>query len=547
MNFSNCDLLTLSSESRFLGDGIFRIGRTTNLTIEGNVLDLTNLQGVSGVLSGVESLINTANDFQPVILNGINFGSGKVNSLSFNNGNYVRSTRYTCSISVFDSGNLYNMTGSYYSGLQNIFNVPQNNTPLIRNLQETFSFQVNRANEYSYDYQCSVGLYSGIGTNPLQTAINVVSGLFYSSPPFGFINNQWSGFYQKQGKTYVTENYNLITNEVNIGKRFQMISNSGCYGIQLKHTMQTNEDGITSVQENGEIQGVCNPIYASALSGIAAEVPKSFGRCSGMFYYYIPSGSYQLNTEPISKNTILDSFNGKINYTIAYTNNPFFYTGYYWEYTQSIEEQPDTIINVSENGLIRGYGKLNTPEKFNRAVSGYNVVVSGIPQRASGFYFDYTSGYAPLHLLNNTQGRSPYRGEITYSQILTDDLTFVDDPYVQKSTVVINKILPKHIFQAYNILNQKEIVQMGSNTELEQSQIQISLNTHRTAIFNRDYFLAYCQAICLNYKTQLGAYSNVFYRDVNYNFSDIQGNFDFSLTYLGAKAKAYDDLNLDWP
>ncbi len=180
IDFQNADLLSLSSSNSFLGDGIFRIGRIANLTIEGNVLDLTNSAGVSGVLSGVQNLIYSSQDWQPVVLNGINFGSGKVNSWSFDAGTYVRSTRYTCQIQIFDSGNLYNMTGSYYSGLQSLFNNPATLTPLIRDLQETFNFNVSRENEYNYDYNVSLSLYSGIGTNPIQLAQNIASGLLYS-------------------------------------------------------------------------------------------------------------------------------------------------------------------------------------------------------------------------------------------------------------------------------------------------------------------------------------------------------------------------------
>lgn len=548
LNFQNADLLSLSSQNTFLGDGIFRIGRMVDLTIEGNLLTLSNQSGVSGIMSGVEQFLQDSIDWQPVILNGIDFGSGRVIGWEFDAGTWVRSTRYTCNIQVYESGDIFNMTGSYYSGLQDLFNNPATQTPLIRDLQESFDFEINRQNEYSYNYQVSLGLYSGVGSNPIQLAQNIASGLLFSSPPFGFINNQWSGFYQNSasGKTYFTENYNTITNQISVGKTFKILNRSGCYSILLKHSCQTNEDGITQVQENADILGFCQPIYNSALSGLQEELPKSYGRCSGMYEFYAPVSGYPLISEPISKNTTLNSFDGRINYTITYTTNPFYFnSGYYWEYTQSIAEDPATIINVSENGLVRGYGKLNTPEKFNRAVSGYNVVLGGVLPRASGFYFDFVGYNEPLHLIARDEGRSPYRGEVTYSREYTDDPTFIDDPYIQRSVITINQTLPKHIFGTYNVLNHKELVQIGGNTELAADTIQISLNTQRSGGFNLPYYIDYCKSICTGYKTGL-TYNNIFYRDAGYNFSDIEGNFDFSLTYLGASGKEFDDLNLGW-
>lgn len=545
INFSDCDILALQSKNNLLGTDIFRLNNTTSLTIDGWVLDLTNMQNVSGILSGVENLITSSQDFQPIILNNINFGSGRVLGWTFDAGTWVRSTRYSCQIEVYNSGNLYNLSGSYYSGLQPIFNNPNTQTPLIRNLDESFDFSLTREGVYSYSHQCSVSFYSGIGTNPLQLAINVASGLIYSTPPFGFINARYSGFYQNNSgkKTYV-ENYNLTTNEVSITENFSTLPPSGFYGVQFKQSCQTSEDGITNVTENTSIQGLVAPIYTSALSGLSIELPLSFNRCSGVYQFYAPTG-LSLNSSPISKNQVLNPFDGKIDFTITFTDNINYQTGYFWSYTQTIEEGNDTIVNVSENGLVRGFGKLNTDEKFNRAISGYNIVQSGILPRASGLYLDFVGYNSPLNITNRDEIRSPYQGTIEYTRQYTDDPTFVNDPLVQKSNVVINQILPKHIFKTYNLINKGQIVQMGNNTELGEDDLQISLNVLRSGSYNRDYYLNYCKNIALNYKNQV-PYSDIFYQNVNYTIDEINNNFNFNITYLGSSGKAYNDLNLGW-
>jgi hypothetical protein len=117
--FPNVSLLGLSQESRFFDAG-FHYSTTKNINIQGLVIDLTNSFGISGIWTGQEGItkvIQSAQDYQNLILNGVSFGSGKINSISFSPGLDVRTKTYNASLIIQDSGNLFNLTGFFYSGI----------------------------------------------------------------------------------------------------------------------------------------------------------------------------------------------------------------------------------------------------------------------------------------------------------------------------------------------------------------------------------------------------------------------------------------------
>lgn len=559
INFTNCDLLTYSSQNRFLGNGIFRYGSTKNLTIEGNILDLQNMQGVSGVFSGVQKIVKDANDFDLIILNGIDFGSGRVLSINFDAGTWVRSTRYQAQIEVYNSGNLFNLTGDYYGNLTGVLNNSSTQTPLIQSFDESYDFSQIKKGRIEVNHNFSFKFFSGI-TNPIDLAKQLAphfscTGILYANTPpaasiaTGLLYN--IDFYGvstgiiRSGEIYTTESYNTITNECAFTEKLYLDPSGKSYFIKSTQSVTTNEDGITTVVENGDIKGLIRNTYKSALSGYNQQIVGAYNRCLDVFNAYCDSSFYPLLNDPIAKQQTQNKFEGSISYSITFTNNPFYYTGYFWDYTQSISEDPDTIITVSEDGNVRGFGRLNTQEKFDKAISGYNVVKPGILGRANAFYLEFQGTSATLNLINRSETRSPYKGEISYSRQYNDDPNFVDDPFIKKVEVIINKTIPKHIFQSYSIVNNKELVQIGGNTDLAQDQLQIKLTTIPSGTFNRDYFLNYCRSICTGYKTGI-LYTDPFYRNVSYNFSDIEHTFDFELTYLSSSGKAFNDLSLNW-
>jgi hypothetical protein len=93
IDFSNCSVFSYSHTSEFLGD-IIHYRTTKNLSIKGSVYALTNTEGVAPIWSGISGLVSSAIDYDSILLNGVDFGSGRINSISFTEGNDVRKKDY---------------------------------------------------------------------------------------------------------------------------------------------------------------------------------------------------------------------------------------------------------------------------------------------------------------------------------------------------------------------------------------------------------------------------------------------------------------------
>src|SRR6478736_2249803 len=227
INFGNCELLSYDHQSNYFGE-IFHYRNIKNLTIQGYVLDLQNtFNTVSGVFSGVDQLINSSQDFQPIILGGRNFGNGKINSWSFDQGTWTRSTKYTCSVEIFQEGNLSNMSGAYYGDLSGILNESIVNIKFLDQLSENFSFNQSKNGLIEANHNLNIRFISGDdGINPIIRSKYLASKLLQGgtleySPSGGLLaTGLLYNLYFPTGliptgliipnKRYVTESYNSI-------------------------------------------------------------------------------------------------------------------------------------------------------------------------------------------------------------------------------------------------------------------------------------------------------------------------------------------------
>src|SRR5262245_21756633 len=117
LNFPNVNVLGLSQDSRFFDAG-FQYASFRRLSIAGTVNDLAATFGITGTWSGAEGMLNTIlynQNYQSLTINGVDFGSGRIENMSFDPGLDVKLKGYTADILVYDSGNLFNFTGLYYS------------------------------------------------------------------------------------------------------------------------------------------------------------------------------------------------------------------------------------------------------------------------------------------------------------------------------------------------------------------------------------------------------------------------------------------------
>jgi uncharacterized protein YuzE len=425
LSFPNVSLLGFSQESRFFGAG-FQYASFKKISIEGLLTDLTQYFGITGTWSGQNGLIKTVSnntDYQDLFINGISFGSGRIESISFDPGIDVRTKPYRANLLVYNSGNMFNFTGFYYSGID-ISNFSQLDT-----FNETYNFNQKLNGGYNYSHNANVKFISGAGQlNAIQAAQSLARTLFTGSN-LGMIF--YSGYTNKQGKRFFTESYNLISNSCAFQETFDFDSDQGNYSVLRTNSFILNENGIIDVSENGNIKGIENPNYQKALTAIAIETTGSYLRCSGIQSYYYPSGLI-LNTYPLVNGRTLDFFNNNIGYNLLYSNNPNNSGLYFWDYTQQLNRQ-DNITAIIESATIQGKGGDRTTA-FTNAQNGFLNIKSGIQGRIYNLYNSTATSGTP-HLENKNESYSPYQSKVNYSYQYSNDPNLVGDSGIRRIEV----------------------------------------------------------------------------------------------------------------
>jgi hypothetical protein len=256
MIFSDAELLTYTSQNNFLSDGEFRYGSTKIISIDSIVDTRSSNTDQSGVRESQEEimkLISGAYSFEKTIINGYDFGYGRIRSINYGasnafDSNQVRIGRNTFEIEISDSGdnNLYNMTGDHFVGLKEKFSKHH----LLEDFNEGFTFTNAEDGSYSYTHTVDAKYFSGAEvTDPIEEAKNLAEGIFEQDPSFGFLNSQRSGFYSREGKKYYSESYDLRSNNCSFTKNFECKPNLGGKNIYTSD-FSSDSDGWTATRGN---------------------------------------------------------------------------------------------------------------------------------------------------------------------------------------------------------------------------------------------------------------------------------------------------------
>ena len=116
MNFNNATLLTYNKRFEFLGNTT-RFKSVKDLTVQGLLLDLTNSDGVSGIIAQLRVFQTDNDNWQDIVLNGYGFGKGIITKVDFSEGNDIRTKTYTVSISIPETGDFSSLTTGDYSNI----------------------------------------------------------------------------------------------------------------------------------------------------------------------------------------------------------------------------------------------------------------------------------------------------------------------------------------------------------------------------------------------------------------------------------------------
>lgn len=404
--FSGRSLAT-SIENQFLGDNFGHYRQVHKHTFKGwiNSHHNSDFQGVKQSLSTMDDIMAAAHDKvtvgfsvigdEPGFKGGVgagiaevectpvNLGKGKITSIDFSeNPNPVRMGAYTIQFETYTSGSLSQMdfdTDVFPAGTKDEFQ-----TRRMQNLEdfsENFSFETAEDGAFSYSHSISMKYFSGeAGVDYVTQGQALASALFNAKAPknMPFVG-AYAGVYDSThylaAENRFDETYDLSNLNFSFTKKFSQLSTGDLAGNNSSHThsrsLTYDNAGVATVTENGTIQARKIKDLAgtqednlitdfNALVGVNYAL--SYTACNNLLAKTVSANldtsadTYSLATMPISVTKGYDPANLKLDYSVTFSNDAKYDTGYIREYTLNLSEDFDEkILTVSENGSFKQF------------------------------------------------------------------------------------------------------------------------------------------------------------------------------------------------
>lgn len=451
INFNNATLLSYSHSPKFLGEN-FVYAIEKQLAVKGVIADFYNTSGVSGVSSGLYALTNLAKSSDDIVLNGVNFGSGYIKNISVEEGNWVRRGEYTADILIVSTGDLYNMTGNYFTGLQNFTGL---SIHLMNDFSENFSLNLDSENNYNYEHSVSFGFENGLiygGADLL--AKQIASGIIGKEVPFNLISGR-SNFLS--GKKYYEESYDIINKKFSFNESLIKNVSGDIANANFSYSLRRDENGVTEVTEAIQILANQSPKFGTLKTKLAELKIGSYQRSQNFYANYLPGS---LNNFPITQGYDVNRFDGSIDFETVYTDNPFIDNRYNWSIETSVSTDSSYEIICSATLSVDGDGAPNTVKKYDNALYGYNQKKSTLLTKINNLYSGYLSintnrcsSGGTLNKKSETFVSSKYNGNIDYTVSYTNkDLNYNPDG-IEEETQSISEKYPLDIYTDYYINN----------------------------------------------------------------------------------------------
>jgi hypothetical protein len=430
--FNNVEVLGYDHQNNFFGERSLFYSSLRTISIRGYILDLTNDNGVKGVFTNTKEIIKLTQEFQEIIINSVNFGVGKVKSFSVDSGNWVRYTQYEATIEVLMEVPIADLNSKEFDGID----INNKSFNLIKSFSESFSLDFDTQNkvlggEHSIDIEYDadnkninlISLAQSLATELLKTipsSSNIAEGNYTTRNNYKVLNS---------------ENYNTITGKCGFRRTFSYstLNNNKNYSFVRTHSVEIDENGIATASENCSIKAEYDvpSLYENALAGYDEQVVGVYSRCNAVFQNYKTKFNIitDLNQQFISKSVQVNKFNGTINFTITFDNDPKkINSSYIWEYVSNLDRSENGVWSASENGSVKGNGKIGSNDKYDKAKIGWNAAKGGIFGRVTSFYNDEATNKigGTLKEINKTINRNKYEGFINYNFTYTDDPTVKD-------------------------------------------------------------------------------------------------------------------------
>lgn len=453
LEFNNVSLLSLDQESQYLGKA-FLYRNVRKFSIDGFFYVNNNTEGVGPIWQEIDNFLQGKHDFQEIRVNGKSFGIGKFISVNFQESNDVRLKRYTAELESYVEGDLSNMGNDFYQG------IVTTNWHLIPSISESFRCEKNDDGEKNYSHSVEVRFENQGDVNDAidlakQVAKNLIEALHVDGEGLYF---EYEDTLSR--KRYYEESINLIDGTYSVDESIRYSKAVNEYSLDLEHSIEISEDGITNVSEKGSIKSLAlEDRYSKLLTALKQEVINSKDRCHGVFDTHSVESvdKYELSQNFISLSKQINKFDATASYSVSYSNDPKINETYSLEFTQEIDKS-DGYYKVSENGRVAGFG-LDFDDKWANALAGWNNRKVLIESELIARYNDQGNSFLPLKPISKSNSYSRFGGTVEYSRAYTNDPSYVLEENIRRMEINIEDELPVEAYNAFEILNGREIVQ----------------------------------------------------------------------------------------
>jgi len=433
--FNNVELLGYTHQNNFFGEKSFNYSATKTISLQGFILDLQNSNGVDKIFNDVNQIKLLAKDFHNIIINNENYGTGKIVSLDFDSGNWVRTTRFNATIEILEEVPLQNLSSPEFDSL----NLEDKKFNLIRSFSETFSLDFDTQNKIlGGEHNIEIEYDADNKNINLISLAQILARELLKTVPTNIAEGNYNT--RSNYRSFNSENYNLIDGKCGFSKKFSYKTEdtSNPYSVNITHSIGLNQDGIATVTEKGDIKAEYDQpsLYQNALQGLNNQLAGVFSRSDSFFQAYKTKFNIlrNLNQHFINKSIQINKFAGTISYTIDFDNdvkkeNP----NYLFEYTSTLDRDDRGVWSASEAGNIIGVGKAGSLQKFNNADTVWqNTIKNAIFNRVRNFYSAEAKNRIPGNVLvtlkeiSKQVSKQIYNGVVNYTYNYTDDPTIKD-------------------------------------------------------------------------------------------------------------------------
>ena len=504
-------LSVATAPERFGSD--FRFGTRKNITVEVAKLDAVNSEGVGSCATTADALRKTKN-WTSLTINSISFGRAKLIDFNLEEGIWVTHTKATLSFEVYEDGDLSQMAGDYYKGLNDL----KANGKNLEDFSEEFTFERGPdSTSYSYTlnlkFSAATQLTTTAGCIPGEVqeaydcAEEIIRGGAGSRPSFALIDTEVEGLYSDYGKgkkRLLRESVDLLNKTAAFTEDFTAYNiDSVDYSSIIRQSITLGEDGVVSVGENGQLLGLNTKggdeieRELPSVDGEINDAIKPGGRLVEVFNYYkllwdCPDID-DLITDPggdllvIKKGRVYDTFRGHSTYDITCTNDPKYQDVVVHEYTvttEAINGEKGDLYRATENGSIIGKtkGEVENDTDDDGDVSWLKVKEYWADLLGANGFVEPDGGGTPRikdilsdpspRLVTNSITKSPWQVKISYSQMVSEAPEFAEnDGYAKSITMKESQNTGTQRHKVGNVINQpnrKQVLQTretyGRNT-----------------------------------------------------------------------------------